>query len=190
MGQKKGIDTVCEIFPEADIMKKVDCLGEDFIENENIYSLDPKDMTVSSFRDLRNYGLLSQVPNFCVNLINYINSHNVQINKRTRGKRTPRSESETLILSAEQKPFSLITVRDSKIEETTERETRTWDLNWRVYVRGHVRHYRDEEGNLTSTTWVHPYVRGPTNAPWKTQRYEILAKKLEEERRMYQEHNL
>jgi hypothetical protein len=39
------------------------------------------------------------------------------------------------------------------------------DYSHRWVVRGHWRHYRDDNGNVTKRTWIRPHVKGPEDKP-------------------------
>ena len=127
---------------------------------------------------------------FCVNTINYINAHNVTVVQRTRGKYIPYPDQDLSILPSNKRPFYLVTIKDGFVEEEQERQTRSWDLQWRLYVRGHDRKLRDDSGQIYMTSWVRPHIRGPPDAPWREQRYEVLAAKLEQEKEMYRLHGI
>jgi hypothetical protein len=45
-------------------------------------------------------------------------------------------------------------------------------------VRGHSRTYREEDGSERYTIWIEPFVKGPQDAPWKNNRYEMLYKRF------------
>jgi hypothetical protein len=137
-----------------------------------------------------NSHLFSQLPNFCVNFVNYINAHNVTVKQRTRGRYIPYDGQDVARLPSKKRPFYLITIKDDVVEEPQQRQARTWDLQWRVYVRGHDRRYRDDSGQIVKTTWVRPHIRGPPEAPWKENRYEVLAAKLGREEDMYRQHGI
>jgi hypothetical protein len=135
-----------------------------------------------SLDKLKNPDNAFQLPNLAVNIINYINAHNVTFRQGTKqilvSAPTPANRNRRV---SRNKPFYLVSVRD---EERTIEDTagKSWELNWRIYVRGHDRRYRDENGEITKTSWISPYVKGPPTAPWRHQRYEILADKLMKER--------
>ena len=127
-----------------------------------------------------------QIPNLCVNLVNYINAHNVTVVRREREViYLDKDERGNKKVRRSKQPFHLIVVQDKVIEEPEEpREVGHWELRWRVYVRGHDRRYRDETGNIRMTTWIDPYIKGPSDAPWREQRYVVLAERLKREREM------
>jgi hypothetical protein len=135
---------------------------------------------------------LFQIPCLFINLINYINAHNVTVIKKDRpvvyldkddrGKKKKHTSSQ---------PFYLITVKDEVVEEPEiPREIGKWQLTERIYVRGHDRRYRDDNGNIRMTTWISPHVKGPPNAPWREQRYQVLAEKLMREKQMMKGHGI
>src|SRR3989344_982635 len=130
---------------------------------------------------------LERLPRLCVNLVNYINAHNVTVVARNRKPRIVKYDGKFIEEPSSRRPFHLITIKDEEVGETRE-AGKSWELNWRVFVRGHPVRYRDEQGNIYLTIWRRPHLRGPENAPWREQRYEVLAKKLEQEREMYRQH--
>ena len=69
------------------------------------------------------------------------------------------------------KPYHWVTVKKTyvgeKSEPSGEGEGRT--LEYRVWVRGHFRHYQSG-----LCIWIDPHVRGPSYAPWKHNRYKVL----------------
>ncbi len=128
-----------------------------------------------------------QIPNLCTNLINYINAHNVTVVKKDRpiiildiydDGRKKKSTKNT--------PFYLVTVRDMLYVEPDEpREVGKWVLEERIYVKGHNRKYLNPDQSLRLKIWIRPCVKGPLNAPWRNQRYEVLYEKLKREKEMY-----
>jgi len=138
------------------------------IEREALFE---KEDTILSFDEIESNTFFRQISNLCVNIINYINAHNITIIKRKRKfdtiKRTERGKKKRI---RKEEPYHLITIKDGFIEESELPTERSWELQWRVYVRGHT------------------HVRGPPDAPWRENRYRDLAAKLEQEKRMYEEH--
>jgi hypothetical protein len=114
---------------------------------------------------------------FNVNLINYINSHNVTVEKGDFEGR-PQTKNR----SPHSKPYNLITVRDEVQYASDEPQESDRHLEYRIYVRGHSRRLKNGQGVIYRTTWVSPHVRGPEDAPWREQRYQILAAKLQREK--------
>jgi len=140
----------------------------------------------SKINDFPNGDTFYKIPNLCINLINYINSHNITIVKRERdivflekikkGKQKKRKQKS---------PFYLIPIKDEiYIEPDTRKEIGKWELTERIHVRGHDRKYRDNRGDIKKIIWIPPHVKGPESAPWRNQRYEILAGKLKREKEM------
>ncbi|MEK6918230.1 MAG: hypothetical protein AABW51_04755 [Nanoarchaeota archaeon] len=122
------------------------------------------------------------IANLSTNIINYINAHNVTFIKKERKVKVP-TKFQTVKKKASSKPFYLVTVKD-EIVETEPDPTKSWELQWKVYVRGHDRRYRDEQGEITKIIWIAPYVKGPPEAPWKENRYAVSAEKLLREREL------
>jgi len=116
---------------------------------------------------------------FGVNMINYVNSHNVTISRRDFGGPSSGNRQKNV----HSKPYNLITLRDEE-RYVAENPVETGrELKYRIYVRGHPRRFRDDDGVIRKTSWVSPHVKGPKNAPWREQRYQVLAAKLEREKK-------
>ncbi len=142
--------------------------------------------------EVKNNLFLQQIPNLCTNIINYINAHNVTIVTKEREViELERDERNKKKKKVHQRPFHLIVVKDKVIEEPeSPKETGQWTLQERLYVRGHDRRYRDDTGNIRMTLWISPYVKGPPNAPWREQRYAVLADKLMREKEMMKKYGI
>jgi len=138
--------------------------------------------------ELDDLDVFKHVPNLCVNLVNYINAHNVTVIKRERD--VDIDAERVWDGEREKNPFYLVTIRDGVVEEPELPTGRTWDLKWRVYVRGHDRKYRDDQRRVVRTTWIGPHIKGPDGAPWRYQRYQVLATKLLREKEMLREHGV
>ncbi|MAF35120.1 hypothetical protein CMO91_04715 [Candidatus Woesearchaeota archaeon] len=123
-----------------------------------------------------------RIANLATNLVNYINAHNVTIISRERRVRrnvpVERGNRDRGV-----RPFHLVVVKDEESEYSGPGAP-TWTLEWRVYVRGHNRRQRNEEGLITRTSWISPFVKGPHDAPWREHRYQVLYDKLEREKEM------
>ncbi len=118
-----------------------------------------------------------------INIINYINSQNITLVPRERRIRVANTGvTGRRIVHEIDKPFHIVGIDDKYVEIDEERESTGTSLQWRVYVRGHNRRYRDEAGDIRLVTWVHPHVRGPEDAPWRHHRYAVLAGMLEREK--------
>jgi hypothetical protein len=135
--------------------------------------------------EAKNHEVFVQLANLCTNLINYINGHNVTFVERNREvailQRNERNKKKKII---EQKPFYLVTIEDAVKEHQEVISDEDRSLKWRIYVRGHNRHYRDEHGRIYLVTWIAPYIKGPENAPRREDRYILLADKLLKEKEM------
>ncbi len=132
----------------------------------------------ASLHDVPNGGRLQQLANLSVNLVNYINAHNVTMTQHHRTvqltRRTDRGKKRHTVAS---QPYYLVTIRDALTTEAAE-SGQTRELAWRIFVRGHYRRLRDDNGSIYLVTWVRPHLKGPTDAPWREQRYQVLADKL------------
>jgi hypothetical protein len=63
-------------------------------------------------------------------------------------------------------------------------------LEYRVFVRGHDRKYLDDRGAIRMTSWIPPCIKGPPNAPFIEQRYQVLHDKLKREQEMYKKYGV
>ena len=86
------------------------------------------------------------------------------IRDRVKEGRTPFTPS---------KPYYLIEIKKHVYLDDEEKDGKAWELAYRVWVRGHNRHYQNG-----TVQWIDPHVRGPPDAPWKNNRYEVLYKRL------------
>ncbi len=141
---------------------------------------------------LQESSFFPKIPGLLVNIVNYINAHNVQVVSRSRRPRVIRTNGRFIEEPSSRRPFYLITVKSGVVEE--ERAgSRSYQLNVREAVRGHDRHFRNSDGSIRSVTWIAPFVRGPENAPWRETRYEVdhkeLGEKILRERQMYRDLN-
>lgn len=137
--------------------------------------------------EVTNNDAFTQLPNLCVNLVNYINSHNVTVQRSSRSvvaytgsaynRQKKKKNKKT------KKDYHLVIIKDGVVPEP-EPSGETWTLEERIYVRGHDRRYRDEDGSIRKVTWIAPHIRGPPDAPWRNQRYQALGEKLFKEQEM------
>ncbi|MBW2995951.1 hypothetical protein KY332_01490 [Candidatus Woesearchaeota archaeon] len=127
-----------------------------------------------------------QIPSLCINLINYINSHNTTVVPREGPIKRREASGE----KRKKKPFHLVVVKDNVVQEYEPRKDKAWELTERIYVRGHNREYKNKDGTLRMTTWVSPHVRGPPDAPFANQRYQVLAEKLLREQEMLRNYDV
>ena len=131
---------------------------------------------------------LSQMIDLTINLINYINAQNVYIQKvermtdeqkRKLQKVNKKRAQEGRLLFMPTKPYYVIEVRKHVyLDDEEDKEGKSWELAYRVWVRGHNRHYKDENGRVRLIEWIEPHVRGPPDAPWKHNRYAVLYKRF------------
>jgi hypothetical protein len=110
-----------------------------------------------------------------VNLISYINAQNVEFVKQTRvedqsefdrvnRKRTAKGKKPI----RSPKSYYWINIKKTHVNYD-DKGGEGEELKWRVWVRGHMWHYRDGPW-----MWVEPHVKGPKDAPWKHNRYAAL----------------
>ena len=112
--------------------------------------------------------------NLSVNLIDYINAHNVVVRKADRGgpiidvinRKRVKKGKKTLPT----KPYYWIDIKQSVANE--ENISQSDQLEYREWVRGHFQRYNTRDGIVKN--WIEPYIRGPTDAPWKENRYRVL----------------
>jgi hypothetical protein len=120
------------------------------------------------------------VKDFCslaINLIDYINAHNVTIRRVERGPEGRRKRINRKRAMKGKKildplmPYYWIEIRQHVIDDEvwTEDECK---MNYREWVRGHFRRYHTRDG--IESYWIEPYVRGPEGMPWKENRYKVL----------------
>jgi len=103
-----------------------------------------------------------------INLINYINSRNVVVRQKDRVKNPKINEKRKRDGKLPLNPYYWIEVKKEHVEPGEPKNL--WELKNRVWVRGHFRHYENEY-----TIWIEPFVKGPPNAPWKHNRYQVLS---------------
>ncbi len=135
----------------------------------------------------------TQITHFCLNLIDYINAHNIMLKvveretrdarelERINRKRETKGKRPFLVL----KPFYWVDITEKTIvrkdlgsEEMLRSEAGQENvLQYREWVRGHFQRYHTVEG--IKKNWINPYVRGPSAAPWKENRYVVLEEMLE-----------
>lgn len=125
-------------------------------------------MTIASFR----------IMNLVINIIDYINSHNVTIHRvdRVREANSRRSIPKEEPIQP-LKPYHWIDVKQHVVYH--KEELSNWHKQERAYqemVRGHFQRYHTIDGGITC--WVGPYRRGPVDAPWKDTRHRVLYDKL------------
>jgi hypothetical protein len=136
--------------------------------------------------ECKNHHAFRLVANLCTNIVNYINAQNVTVERRNRDVRVTRTDRHDRSTTVDLKrPYYIVRIEPRTVVEG-ERHAGggKWELNWRVYVRGHNRTYREPDGSERETIWIDPYVKGPEGAPWRHHRYELLNAKLERERLM------
>jgi len=109
--------------------------------------------------------------NLSVNMLNLINAQNVTIREAYREKTvhipSRRHKPRTFLIPT--KPYYLVEIKKHYVEEEDKKEGSSWELGYRVWVRGHFRHYQDGR-----RIWIEPYVKGPPDSPWKHNRYQVL----------------
>jgi hypothetical protein len=121
-----------------------------------------------------------------INLLSYINAHNVTIREAGRGgpdidvinKRRIRKSKKPLPT----KSYYWIDVKKSAVGEDNLSVVSGNPLEYREWVRGHFQKYHTKDGPVKN--WIEPYVRGPSNAPWKENRYRVLDDLLKEGRKL------
>jgi len=178
-------------------------LSEEVISRGRISDKDFRRMPLP---ECPNYQVIIQIANLCTNLINYINSHNTTFTRRNRvipgsgstnqgrrpphqgrrpphqGRRSPRQGR-----GSQRQRFYVVTIKDKVKQEPEHPSNQTWTLTERIYVRGHPRRLRNEDGEIRRVTWIPPCVKGPPDAPFANQRYQVLAERLLRERQMLNE---
>ena len=138
------------------------------------------------FRDVKDpdryVGNFARLLDLCVNVVHYINAHNVTIRKT---KRETRTQEEIERINRKRlrdgkreimplKPYYWINVKQSVVDEKEGQNQST--MEYREWVRGHLQRYHTDKGLVRK--WVQPYIRGPPDKPWKENRYRVLADML------------
>ena len=113
-----------------------------------------------------------------INLVYYINAHNVTI--RTTNRETRSSKNLARINRDRLKhrknpifplpPYHWIEIKQHVVDERRSGEEGSMD--YRERVRGHFQRYHTGQGVVRN--WIEPYIRGPEGAPWKEARYKVL----------------
>lgn len=166
--------------PDADLLIYAD---RDPMESYKMFNktgiLDPNadGMSHRKLSEIEGSDVFSAIPNLMVNLVNYINAHNVQVVSRARKPRKTRFKDKFIEEPSSNKPFHVIVVKSGQVEENREGD-RSYTLNFREAVRGHDRHYRNPDGSIRLVAWVEPYIRGPENAPWRETRYDARGREI------------
>jgi len=111
----------------------------------------------------------------CINVVDYINAHNVTIRRTERETRdidkiNRKREIKGKKLLSPLNSYYWIEVKQAEITET--RAGKGWIIDYREWVRGHFQGYHTKEGILKH--WIQPYIRGPPEAAWKENRYKVL----------------
>ena len=137
--------------------------------------------------ELENKDFFITMANLCTNFINYINAENKEVIEYKRNVMIKSNNNGNSRKTAvRQEPYSVIKIKPY-INHTYERDEsagKSWELKERIYVRGHNRRLRDENGGIRKIIRIDPCVKGPPDAPWKEQRYEVLYRQLQRERQM------
>ncbi len=123
--------------------------------------------------------VFSMIPSLSINIINYINAHNVTIATRSRNLLEPLTLS-----TIDKKPYSIIQVKEETYDEPlTQHQGHI--LTYQLAIKGHNRRLRDEAGNIRKISWIAPYIKGPEGTPYYDTRHEVTAKKIIAERQLF-----
>ena len=127
-----------------------------------------------------NTNFYSEMVALSLNTISYINAHNVTIRRQDRqnsdlGRINVRRVRDGKNSLPNLKPYYWIDVRQNEARERDEEGESKMD--YREWVRGAFHRYHTRTGVVKN--WVQPYVRGPNGAPWKENRYRVLADMLQ-----------
>lgn len=123
-------------------------------------------------------GNFGRMLDLCMNIVEYINAHNVVIQKTARETRDP-GELARINRGREKhgkrplpplRPYHWIQIRQGAARQTEQGDGGA--LEYKEWVRGHFQRYHAREGIVRN--WIEPYVRGPEGAPWREARYEVL----------------
>jgi hypothetical protein len=132
-------------------------------------------VTVPETEDTREFPKLIDL---AINLVSYVNAQNVEVVKSSRGGNDKELDKVNRKRAAKgknpikpPKPYYWVNIKKSYVSEDDEHEEGE-KLKWRVWVRGHNRHYQ----HMVDPIWIEPHVKGPRNAPWRHDRYAVLYK--------------
>jgi len=167
------------------------CLPEmTFLSREGVYSYTLESgFTSTAHSDLPHDPAVMQKSfqsflDLTVNLVDYINAHNVTLRKVDRETRTQeevdrinrKRQAKGKSLVNLLKPFYWVDVRQATERTGKKIECGGQEQDYREWVRGHFQRYHTNLGTVKD--WINPYVRGPEGAPWKENRYRVLADML------------
>lgn len=110
----------------------------------------------------------------CVNVVDYINAHNITIRKTDRQKNIDRINRKRLKkgkkLLKPLKPYYWVDIKRHVVDNW--KGESIGKMDYREWVRGHFQRYHIKKETLKH--WIQPYIRGPELAPWKENRYRVL----------------
>lgn len=125
-----------------------------------------------------------KLTNFSINIIDYINTANVVIRERKRFRKERfrigvGKDRHLEKRKVELKPYYWVEIKKGYVDKEHEDSGKT--LDFRFWVRGHFRKLESEryKSKRGQKIWITPYVKGPEDAPWKENRWEILYKRFE-----------
>lgn len=130
------------------------------------------------------YPIIYQLPNICVNIINFINSHNVNFTNRTRhvNIKVPTRRGEMIEKKAER--YHIIDIKEGYATQPDLPAGIERTYNFRWTVRGHHRRYRNSDETIKYRIWIDPFIKGPEGAPFLNTRYRDIAARIEQEKRL------
>ncbi|PIZ51633.1 hypothetical protein COY27_02870 [Candidatus Woesearchaeota archaeon CG_4_10_14_0_2_um_filter_33_13] len=202
-GKAKDVSPICSVFGDS-VLKAPD--GSEmnlfyaglFFEGMNRFDLPneiiftPEDLrkgnnsiraielaSTTDYSHLTADKVYNRLINLCVNIVSYINAHNVTIVKTERDnpylprinrKRAQKGHKQIKPLH----PIHWIDIKQSthysRERQRLEEEGRT--LEYQEIVRGHFQRYHTNDGVVK--LWRDPFRRGPEDAPWRNNRYRLL----------------
>lgn len=124
-----------------------------------------------------------KIANLIVNTIDYVNAQNVVVREQRRTReekiRVGRGRDRHLErIRVELKPYYWVEIKKSYVHRERREGDPAWTVNCKFWVRGHYRRYDSIEGREKYHIWLEPFVKGPEDAPWKNNRYEMLWKRF------------
>ncbi|MDP2628964.1 MAG: hypothetical protein Q8P15_03650 [Nanoarchaeota archaeon] len=156
---------------------------KDFLEDgEILYENKKENPIVTSNERHKTARDFYKLLDLSINLINYINAQNVEIVRKKPRELDPKNakrlrKGKKPLVWTPTRPYYMIEVKKEMYEQIEKEDegNRSWELNHRVWVRGHFYHFKHPIwGEKVGTCkWVPPHIRGPYNAPWKHNRYKI-----------------
>lgn len=138
--------------------------------------------------EIGNSDFFVKIANFCVNVINYINSDNKETVVKTREVQIKRlvdnNGKKKSTVEKRQEPYSIINITPVRYEGESTPTGTHWTLQEQIMVRGHNRRYKDDDGKIRKIIRIDSHRKGPEDAPWRNQRYKMMYEAQQREKKM------